>query len=90
MKEVLASGFKLKEAKEVIKELKPKYDKIAKEIDVYQRQLLEYARDLGLIDKGAFNAMIEANKSYVPFARILEAMESGKETGYTKSSSKSI
>ena len=80
----LASGFKLQEAKEVIKELKPKYDKIAKEIDVYQRQLLEYARDLGLIDKGAFNAMIEANKSYVPFARILEAMESGKETGYTK------
>ena len=78
------SGFKLKEAKEVMKELKPKYDKIAKEIDVYQRQLLEYARDLGLIDKGAFNAMIEANKSYVPFARILEAMESGKETGYTK------
>ena len=78
------SGFKVKEAKEVIKELKPKYDKIAKEIDIYQRHLLEYARDLGLIDKGAFDAMVEANKSYVPFARILEAMESGKETGYTK------
>ncbi len=79
-----ASGFKVGEAKEVVKELKSKYDKVAKDIDVYQRQLLEYARDLGLIDKGAFNAMIEANKSYVPFARILEAMESGKETGYTK------
>ena len=80
----LASGLNVKEARQVIKELKPKYDKITKEIDIYQRQVLEYARDLGLIDKGAFDAMIEANKSYVPFARVLEVMESGKETGYTK------
>ena len=79
-----SSGFDVAQAKKVISELKSKYDKIAKDIDVYQRQLLEYARDLGLIDKAAFEAMIEANKSYVPFARIAETMLDGKQTGYTK------
>ena len=79
-----SSGFDVAQAKKVISELKSKYDKIAKDIDIYQRQLIEYARDLGLIDKAAFEAMIEANKSYVPFARIAETMLDGKQTGYTK------
>jgi len=74
--------FDSQAAKETIQVLKDKYDPIAKEIDVYNRQLLEYARDLKLIDKQAFDAMVEANKSYVPFARVLESVEGQKPSPY--------
>jgi len=74
--------FDSKAAKETIQILKNKYDPIAKEIDIYNRQLLEYARDLKLIDKQAFDAMVEANKSYVPFARVLETVKGEKPSKY--------
>jgi len=54
--------FDSQAAKETIQILKNKYDPIAKEIDVYNRQLLEYARDLKLIDKQAFDAMVEVKR----------------------------
>ena len=74
--------FDSQAAKETIQILKNKYDPIAKEIDVYNRQLLEYARDLKLIDKEAFDAMVEANKSYVPFSRVLETVKGEKPSKY--------
>ena len=74
--------FDSQAAKETIQILKNKYDPIAKEIDVYNRQLLEYARDLKLIDKQAFDAMVEANKSYVPFARVMESVTGEKPSPY--------
>ena len=81
-----ARGFKhpfdSKAAKETIKILKNKYDPIAKEIDIYNRQLLEYARDLKLISKEGFNAMVEANKSYVPFSRVLETVKGEEPSAY--------
>ena len=73
----LKHGADIKAAKETVQLLKNKYDKMAKEIDTYQRDLLEYARDLGLINKKAFDAMVEANKSYVPWSRIME-IKNGK------------
>ena len=74
--------FDSQAAKETIQILKNKYDPIAKEIDIYNRQLLEYARDLKLIDKQAFDAMVEANKSYVPFSRVLETVKGEKPSKY--------
>ena len=44
--------------------------------------LLEYARDLKLIDKQAFDAMVEANKSYIPFARVMESVAGEKPSPY--------
>ena len=75
-------GFDLQAAKDTISTLKNKYDPIAKEIDKYQRDLLEYARDLKLIDKQAFDAMVEANKSYIPFARVMESVAGEKPSPY--------
>jgi len=77
-------GFDIKAAKEVIanKNLIKKYDKISNELDAYNLKILEYARDRGLITKEAFEAITEANKNYVPFSRVLEAIEG--EKGYTK------
>ena len=59
-----------------------KFEQAAKKTDTYQRHLLEYARDGGFITAEAFTAMTEANKNYVPFSRVIEAIEG--EKGYTK------
>ena len=75
-------GFDLQAAKDTVSTLKNKYDSIAKEIDKYQRDLLEYARDLKLIDKQAFDAMVEANKSYIPFNRVMESVAGEKPSPY--------
>ena len=75
-------GFDLQAAKDTVSTLKNKYDSIAKEIDKYQRDLLEYARDLKLIDQKAFDAMVEANKSYIPFARVMESVAGEKPSPY--------
>ena len=58
------------------KQNKSKFEKTAKKTDKYQKELLEYARDGGFITKEAFNAMTEANKNYVTFAR--ELIQDGK------------
>jgi hypothetical protein len=64
----------------IIKKLIKKYESVSKEVDAYQLRVLEYTRDRGLITPEAFDAIVEANKNYVPFARIMELVE-GK-TGY--------
>jgi len=76
------TGFDLKAAKEVVnnKELIKKHDKTAKELTDYNRRLLEYARDKGLLTEEAFDAMIELNKDYIPFARVVES--SVKDKGF--------
>ena len=77
-------GFDIKAAKEVVanKNLIKKYEKTSKELDAYNLRILEYAKDRGLITKEAFDAITEANKNYVPFSRVIEAIEG--EKGYTK------
>jgi hypothetical protein len=78
----IKTGFDLKAAKEVVnnKELIKKHDKTAKELTDYNRRLLEYARDKGLLTEEAFDAMIELNKDYIPFARVVES--SVKDKGF--------
>ena len=77
-------GFDIKAAKEVVanKELVKKYDKISKEFDGYNLRVLKYAKDKGLITEEAFDAIVEANKNYVPFSRVMDSVAG--EVGYTK------
>ena len=78
----ITTGFDLKAAKEVVnnKELIKKYDKVQKELTDYNRRVLEYARDKGFLTEEAFDAMIELNKDYIPFARVVES--SLKDKGF--------
>ena len=77
-------GMDVNAAREVANNPKniKRFEKISKEFDAYNTRLLEYIRDKGLITKEAFNAMTEANKNYVPFARVMEAEVGTK--GYTE------
>jgi len=67
----IESGFNIEVAKEFVNQNKSKFENIAKGTDKYNKQLLEYAKDGGLITADAFKAMTEANKNYVTFAREL-------------------
>ena len=64
----IETGFDIATAKTFSKKYKLQFEEFAKKTDTYQRHLLEYAVDGGLISKDAFNAMTEANKNYVTFA----------------------
>jgi len=79
----IETGFDIVTAKAFTKKYKLQFEEVAKKIDTYQRHLLEYAVDGGLISKDAFIAMTEANKNYVTFAR--ELPKDGKK-GYTEGS----
>ena len=72
----IETGFNIQTAKEFVKQNQFKFEQAAKKTDTYQRHLLEYALDGGLISKEAFTAMTEANKNYVTFAR--ELIQDGK------------
>ena len=77
-------GFDIKAAREVVnnKKLIEKYEKISKEFDGYNLRVLRYAKDKGLITEEAFDAIVEANKNYVPFSRVMDSVAG--EVGYTK------
>ena len=79
----IETGFDIATAKAFVKKYKFQFEQTAKKIDTYQRHLLEYAVDGGLISKDAFIAMTEANRNYVTFAR--ELPKDGKK-GYTEGS----
>ena len=79
----IETGFDIATAKTFTKKYKLQFEETAKKIDTYNRHLLEYAVDGGILSKDAFNAMTEANKNYVTFAR--ELPKDGKK-GYTEGS----
>ena len=79
----IETGFDIATAKAFTKKYKLQFEETAKKIDTYNRHLLEYAVDGGILSKDAFNAMTEANKNYVTFAR--ELPKDGKK-GYTEGS----
>lgn len=67
----LVSGFDIDAANKVVKETSAKYDPIMRELVDYQNRITAYLRDSGVLSDEAYAAMIEANKNYVPFYRML-------------------
>ncbi len=47
----------------------------------YQGSLVKYLRDSGLVSKEAYDAMLEANRDYVPFHRMIEGGQAGAGAG---------
>lgn len=82
----IVSGISLPDAQKALDELNEKYpefEQIAAERRAYKDQLLEYAKDSGVIGEGGLAKIKEFNKYHVPFYRVME--ESGaKFLGKTK------
>jgi hypothetical protein len=58
-----------------------KYGKAFDALQDYQTSLVKYLRDSGVISKDVYAAMLEANKDYVPFHRIVEGGQAGVGAG---------
>ena len=77
------TGIDIKAAENTVRKLDIKYKETFKELGEYQNNLLKYLKDSGIINEKTFNVMLEANKDYVPFFRVLEDL--GKDGSISKS-----
>jgi hypothetical protein len=80
----IQSGITVKDAQDTIRELEQKYPDfvtVAKEIEKYQDQVMEYVIQSGLIKASDANAMKQANRDYVPFFRVVQELEQGGYMG---------
>ncbi|QPZ53726.1 hypothetical protein HTVC204P_gp40 [Pelagibacter phage HTVC204P] len=78
----IKTGIPFEVSKEVANNprLIKKFEKTRLELIEYNKKLLEYARDKGLLTKEAFDAMVEMNKDYIGFARVMEFVKGEKKT----------
>jgi hypothetical protein len=76
----IETGVPLAEAKAVVKD-GGKYAGAFTKLQDYQANLTKYLRDSGVISKDAYAAMLEANKDYVPFHRVIEGGQAGVGAG---------
>lgn len=68
----ITSGFNVEAARKVVAESKDKFDPAFKQLTEYLNQTTKYLVDSGVISKETYEVMLEANKSYVPFYRVLD------------------
>lgn len=66
------SGVPIEAAREVVAAGQKQYGKPLQELQDYQNSLVTYLKDAGILSQDAFEAMLEANKSYIPFYRMVD------------------
>jgi len=66
------TGFDLAAAEKVVADHGAKYEAAAKQVTEFSNNVLKYAADAGVISKDSMTRMLEANKDYVPFKRIMD------------------
>jgi hypothetical protein len=82
-KQGFETGIDIKAAENTVRKLDSKYKETFKELGEYQNNLLKYLKDSGIVNEKTYNLMLEANKDYVPFFRVLE--DTGKDGSISKS-----
>jgi len=68
----IESGVPKEDAAAVVAAGKGKFGEAFKGLQDYQNGVAKYLRDAGILNKESFDTMVEANKSYVPFYRLVE------------------
>jgi len=77
---LISSG--LEAARTVVAEGRKQFEQPFRELVDYQNQLTAYLRDSGVLSKEGHAAMLEANKNFVPFYRVMdESPLKGKGAG---------
>jgi hypothetical protein len=73
----IKTGIQTSDAIQVEKDLRPKYGKLAGELDKYNDSLLKYARDSGLLSNEQYAEIKKSNVMYAPFQRVMEEEKGG-------------
>lgn len=71
----IETGFDLSSARMLVEQDATRFQATAEALTDYQNRVAAYLRDSGVLSEAAYDAMLEANKSYVPFQRLMD--ESG-------------
>ena len=77
----IETGVDITKARQVVKNGKEQFESIFREINQYNIELLNYLRDAGIINQKSYKVMLEANKDYVPFGRVMEEGNVGGSIG---------
>lgn len=77
------AGIDLSAAKTIAnnKGMQKRFEAASQELYRYQRALMQYQVDAGLISKATYNKMIAQNPNYVPFNRVLDIDGAPTSTG---------
>ena len=73
----IKTGRNLQRDQQLINDLAPIYEPIAKKVNEYSRRLLQYSVDSGLISKDLANELIKKYPDYVPLQRVFNELEKG-------------
>lgn len=65
-------GFDLEAARKVVSSDVKKFERISQDLIAYQNRLIWYLRDSGIVSDKSYNAMLQANKQYFPFYKLLD------------------
>lgn len=68
----IETGMDVRSAAAVVSHGAAKFDDAFTRLVKYQRRVLDYLRDSGVISAEGYTAMVEANKDYVPFFRLMD------------------
>lgn len=68
----ITTGVPTAAARAVVKEGRAHYHKTFTELNAYQTALVDYLRDSGIVGAEQYKQMMEANKDYVPFFRLMQ------------------
>lgn len=77
----IETGIHAGDALIVEQDLRPKYGKLAEELDKYNDALLNYAKDSGLLSDEQYKAIKDNNVLYTPFQRVMEPEKGGVASG---------
>ena len=79
----IETGADIAISKKIVKQYQKQYEKAFRELQDYNLSLLSYMKDSGILNQKTFNLMIEANKDYVPFHRVMDSGSKGGNLGET-------
>ena len=77
----IESGLDLDAAKTVAKNGGKQFEAVRRELIDYQNKLTKYLKDAGIVSDEGYAAMMDANKEYLPFFRVMDKDTSGAGVG---------
>ena len=66
------TGIDVGKARQVVDKYASRYEQSRADLFEFQGAVLKYAKDAGVISQKTFELMLEANKNYVPFHRLMD------------------
>jgi len=72
------SGVPIADAEAVVKAGGAEFEKASKDLVEFQNQATKYLQDSGILSEKTYQKMVEINKDYVPFTRVIDEMDGVK------------